>query len=420
MVRIFLNYRRKDDAGHAGRLYDRIKAVLPEGHLFMDVDGSSLLPGDDFAEVIEQQVATCDVLLAVIGPRWLQLLQERATSPVDFVRLEIEAALRQHKRVVPVLVGDARAPEPDDLPMSIRGMLERQVVELRPAKFGVDVAAFVAVLPRFRGEHSSAGAVGREAAPASKPTARRSQRSWGIECGRDAMSRWAIFEVKGVRQRMRYIPAGTFLMGSPESDTEADSSERPQHQVTLSKAYWMAETEVTQALWKEVMGGNPSRFKGASRPVERVSWNDAQDFIQKLNNRVPGLNVRLPTDAEWEYAARAGTTVAALYGELDAIAWCSDDRTYPVGRKQPNTWGLHDMLGNVWEWTEDWYGDHSAVPSIDPSGPNEGVDRVIRGGAWYYGTRICRIAFRGYWFPEERNDYLGFRVARDHDGSDPA
>lgn len=155
MVRIFLNYRRMDDPGHAGRLFDRLKVALADGHLFMDVDGSSIRPGDEFADVIEERVAACDILLAVIGPRWLELLRANAGSQQDFVVLEIEAALRYRKRVVPVFVGDAPQLDPAELPESIRDLSRRQSVELRTARFDVDTNDFLDQLLHLRPEHAA-------------------------------------------------------------------------------------------------------------------------------------------------------------------------------------------------------------------------------------------------------------------------
>jgi len=159
------------------------------------------------------------------------------------------------------------------------------------------------------------------------------------------------------------IPAGTFTMGSPDSDSNAYDHEKPAHQVTISEPFYMGKYEVTQAQWKAVMGENPSRFKGDDHPVENVSWEDVQQFIQKLNAKEGKEACRLPTEAEWEYAARAGTTTIYSFGnnasQLGNYAWYdenSGNTTHPVGDKPPNPWGLYDMHGNVWEWVQDWYG----------------------------------------------------------------
>lgn len=221
-----------------------------------------------------------------------------------------------------------------------------------------------------------------------------------------------VFHVDDVQVRMKYIQPGSFTIGSPQSDKDAFDQEKPQHRVTLTKAYWLGETEVTQALWKAVTGNNPSQFKGAQLPVEFVSWNDAQGFIRTLNTRVPGLNARLPTEAEWEYAARAGTS-EPRYGEMDEVAWCHSDQTHPVGQKQPNPWGLYDMLGNVYEWSSDAFQQYQESPTTDPSN-RVGDSHAYRGGGWYFNARHCRAAIRGFGLPDYgSSNYLGLRLARD-------
>lgn len=203
------------------------------------------------------------------------------------------------------------------------------------------------------------------------------------------------------------------MMGSPKSDKEAYEEEKPQYKVTLSEGFWLAETACTQALWEVVMGNNPSHFKGTQRPLEQVSWDYVLTFLAKLNERVPGLGARLPTEAEWEYAARAGDT-KSRYGELDSIAWYranSKGETHPVAQQQPNAWGLYDILGNVWEWTSDIARGYSPSPVTDPS-HDVGADRVFRGGAWDDGARYCRAAYRGHGLPGSRVYNVGFRLAR--------
>ena len=203
-----------------------------------------------------------------------------------------------------------------------------------------------------------------------------------------------------------WIPAGEFRMGS--TSAEADSDEQPVTQVRISQGFWLGKYEVTQAEWQAVMGSNPSGFSGCGRcPVERVSWEDAQAFTRTLNTQAGRAVYRLPTEAEWEYAARAGTT-GDRYGTVDAIAWYyenSGDRTHPVGGKTPNAWGLHDMLGNAWEWVDDWYGDYPGGVVTDPTGPGSGSGRVNRGCGWSDSARYCRAPFRGLVLPGYRGAY---------------
>ena len=204
-------------------------------------------------------------------------------------------------------------------------------------------------------------------------------------------------------------------MGSTSS--EAGSDERPVTQVRISQAFWIGRHEVTQGQWEAVMGSNPSRFSdcGTDCPVESVSGTDVQAFIARLNEREGGSRYRLPTEAEWEYAARAGTSGDRYSEDLDAIAWHwgnSGGRTRPVGRKTPNAWSLHDMLGNVAEWVQDWYGDYPGGEVTDPTGPRTGSFRVNRGCTW--SSRqvwSCRVPDRGR-TPGDRNAVIGFRLLR--------
>ena len=255
----------------------------------------------------------------------------------------------------------------------------------------------------------SANPLGGGAAPA-----------WACAWGDDRYGVWAAFRVGEAVHRMRWISPGRFVMGSPEGEAGRWEDEGPQHEVVLTRGYWLGETAVTQGLWAAVMGTNPSRFKSETRPVETVSWDDCQGFIARLNERVEGLSVRLPTEAEWEHACRAGTTTATWLGaagreQLDRIAWYrnnSGGETHRVGSKEANPWGLHDMLGNVWEWCADWSGAYSATPAVNPTRPERGTDRVLRGGSWSGDARDVRAAARGALHPVYRFEYFGFRLAR--------
>ena len=279
---------------------------------------------------------------------------------------------------------------------------------------------------------------------------------WASGWGQDEFGIFAEFSLpegggRWVTQRMRWIPAGRFLMGSPEDEPGRDSDEGPQRGVMISKALWIFDTPCTQALWRAVMGDNPSRFVDPDRPVEQVSWDDTNAFIAKLNSAVGGLALRLPTEAEWEYACRAGTTEATYAGPmeilgnrnapvLDEIAWYGgnsgvdfdledgwDSSNWPekqydhqkagtrkVGEKLPNRWGLFDMLGNVWEWCSDWYdaGAYRASASVDPTGPTDGHYRVLRGGGWSDSAQGVRSAYRYHYEPGGRDGNFGFRCAQ--------
>ena len=282
---------------------------------------------------------------------------------------------------------------------------------------------------------------------------------WASNFARDAYGLFADSVLSGVRTRWRWIPPGSFRMGSPEGEAGRFSGEGPQHWVTLTKGFWMMDVPCTQELWQAVMQGkNPRYFKDDQRPVENVSWKDAQKFIQKLNKLAPGPELRLPTEAQWEYACRAGsetalyripgttgelTILGALHGpELDAIAWyggnigvdpkfpnAADSKswsqkqydhshaaTQPVRLKKANMWGLYDMLGNIWEWCADSQRPYNSEPQVDPVGQSVG-SRAIRGGSWGSHARNVRCAYRNQDPPGRQRSTLGFRLVRVQEGS---
>jgi len=274
--------------------------------------------------------------------------------------------------------------------------------------------------------------------------------------GDDPFGLWAEFVLpsidgtQSVIQRMRWIEPGSFQMGSPDDEPGRDDDEGPRHRVKLNAGYWLADTPCTLALWQAVMGENPSYFQTPDRPVEQVSWDKVQEFLRKLENLLPGVKADLPTEAEWEYACRAGTDAALYSGAieilgsnnapaLDPIAWYggnsgvgfdgpngydstgwpekqypdSPSGTHPVGRKQPNAWGLHDMLGNVWEWCGDGFRDYTAEPVEDPVGAvtEERPLRAVRGGSWDSDAGWVRSACRLRFGPGGSVSNLGFRLS---------
>jgi len=209
-----------------------------------------------------------------------------------------------------------------------------------------------------------------------------------------------------VTMKLALIPAGKFMMGE----------EKDQHEVTLSKPFYMGVTQVTQAQYEAVIGTNPSQLKGPTNPVEVVSWDDATGFCKKLSEKARQA-VRLPTEAEWEYACRAGTKTHFCFGDADEglgdYAWYSansEQKTHPVGQKKPNAWGLYDVHGNVWQWCADWYGDYPKGAVTDPQGAASGSQRVLRGGSCYDNPEGCRAACRSRDGPGSRTNNSGFRV----------
>ena len=225
------------------------------------------------------------------------------------------------------------------------------------------------------------------------------------------------FTVNGVSFDMARVEAGTFTMGATSEMQNPWDEEKPAHQVTLTNNYYLGKTEVTQALWKAVMGSNPSNFKGDNKPVECVSWDDCQTFISKLN-AATGKNFRLPTEAEWEFAARGGNSSKHYQysgsNNINDVAWYygnSGNTTHDVASKQPNELGIYDMSGNVWEWCNDWYGDYSSSSQTNPMGPNSGSCRANRGGSWFSSARYCRSSLRSGGAPGLRLNDRGLRLA---------
>jgi sulfatase modifying factor 1 len=229
------------------------------------------------------------------------------------------------------------------------------------------------------------------------------------------------FSIPDINLDMLWCKPGTFQMGSPEDEKNRKENET-QHEVTLTQGFYLGKYEVTQEQWGKVMGTTPSRLKGPSLPVESVSWNDAMKLCEKLTQmekvagRLPeGWVYSLPTEAQWEYACRAGTTTAYFFGDSITPKQANNGnigKTTPVGTYPANAWGFHDMHGNVWEWCSDWYGDYPSGSAIDPVGPSDGSKRVSRGGSWFHNGRFMRSANRGRLTPVTRfNLDLGFRLS---------
>lgn len=248
---------------------------------------------------------------------------------------------------------------------------------------------------------------------------------WAAELDHGTYGLFTDLTLKAVTQRYRWIPPGVFYMGSPLSEKERHDNEN-QHQVTISKGFWLADTVCTQALWKTVVGDNPAFFtENENNPVEQVSWDDVQNFIKKLNILIPGLGAQLPTEAQWEYACRAGTTTPFSFGEniTPELVNYDSNRPYAEGKKggcrertvavkslPANPWGLYEMHGNVWEWCSDWYDDYPTMPVSDPTGSETGSCRVLRGGSWSNHGWRTRSANRGWYAPVNRDNYIGFRI----------
>ncbi|MCB1035991.1 MAG: SUMF1/EgtB/PvdO family nonheme iron enzyme, partial [Acidobacteria bacterium] len=318
-----------------------------------------------------------------------------------------------------------------------------------PGHFNDYLGFRIAQDPGSETKNASAGARGGRTSRLRSPAVEIARPAWASAGGEDRIGRWAAFELGGMIQRFRWIPPGDFWMGSPENEAGRWEDEGPRHRVLLTRGFWLGETPCVQALWEAVMGSNPSRFRSPDRPVEQVSWEDCQEFLSRLEEKGAPLRFRLPTEAEWEFACRAGSETATWRGDLeilgdnnapllDDIAWYGGNSgvgfdleegtdssgwkdkqvpheragSQPVGLKAPNPWGLYDMLGNVWEWCEDTKADYPREHVEDPLSSEEGPFRVFRGGSWDSYARYVRAAYRNGLEPGYRFDYLGFRLAR--------
>jgi formylglycine-generating enzyme required for sulfatase activity len=421
MSRVFISYRRDDSADVTGRIFDKLRSHFEQDLVvFRDVDFIPL--GRDFREVITEAVESCAVLLAVIGPSWVDHRNEdgerRLDDPHDFVRLEIETALKRKIPVVPLLVSRARMPKAAQLPGSLEPLAFRNGLEVRrDPDFHHDmdrlIRALTAMLLKSPSEVENKATQEQLEQEAREKAEKEAKAKDPLNPARTrtAGEKIALKLPGDVPIAFAWCPPGTFQMGS--------NDEKPVRTVKLTKGFYMAVYPITQAQWKAVMGTEPSNFKGADRPVEQVSWTDAVEFCTKLTVKLSGrVQVRLPTEAEWEYACRAGTVTDYYAGSgesaLQAVGWYdanSGKETHPVGQLEANAWNLQDMHGNVWEWCNDWYGEYSSAQTTDPTGPASGSYRVNRGGSWGNSAGRCRSAYRDGYDPTDRGSLLGFRAA---------
>jgi formylglycine-generating enzyme required for sulfatase activity len=437
--RIFICYRRDDTAGHAGRLHDRLAGHFGDGQIFMDVE-DRIEPGEDFMQTIDAAISSCKIMLVLIGRNWLTSrdgAERQINGPGNFVSLEIRAALAFRIRVIPVLLQGVPMPSEKGLPKDISPLARRQAIVLSDQHWKHDVDQFIRTLekslasgrraplaewplaraatgavvgliviviiviymsitaPTFRNDNDNLIPNSNAPRPTPQPgptlpislTANPPSQQFRNEVGMEFI----------------WIPPGSFLMGAENGNNNKATG----HQVTIREGFYMGKYEVTQAQWQAVMENNPSTFKGDDLPVQNVSWDDAQKFISELNAREDGHVYRLPGEAEWEYAARAGTT-ANEPGDLDASAWYIDNSVsaHPVGKKRPNAFGLFDMKGNVWEWCQDLYQRDGSKPGKKDAGL-----RIIRGGAWSEPATFVSLTSRYMVDREKGSRQLGFRVA---------
>jgi formylglycine-generating enzyme required for sulfatase activity len=470
MGKIFISYRRDDSEGEAGRLFDDLVKRFGEASVFMDVTG--IQAGRDFRKVIEESVSTCGVLLAVIGKSWLEVKNEagkrRLDDPLDFVRLETAHALQRDIPVIPVLVHGASMPTPEQLPDDLRDLHFRNCCEVTHARWSSDIEVLVKALrgflepppsvvvpkrpPRRKAVLVAAAAVIAILLIAGVLMLYRKGTATVAPPIQDANKSVPVLTTPFTAEpEMVQIPAGTFAMGSPSTENGRKENEGPLHQVSVP-AFELGKVEVSVEQFQAFVNENPDLLAGAApcstwkghwqadktlswtspgftqsskNPAVCVSWLDAQHYVDWLNKKSPGKTYRLPSESEWEYAARATSTgprywpaeeepchyavTAIVSAECQAFG-----HTMPVGERLENNFHLFDVLGNASEWTEDCYNTaYTGAPTNGEVWKSGNCNlRVVRGGSWMHGLAEVRSAFRTGFAPSFRSDQIGFRVAR--------
>jgi formylglycine-generating enzyme required for sulfatase activity len=454
--KIFLNYRRAGADAWADRLNERLKAQLPGADVFMDIDGNIPL-GLPWAQWLDSQVAACDLMLVLIGRSWDSEFEARsAAGERDFVRVEIEMALARKIPVVPILLADTPVPSVARLPASIHPLLELQATRLRRDSFDADAKALIDGVQRsIRLARGEAVAPARPARATVAPIeSYRAQGRIKVDAKHvhgtpegwflpgKGKTEW--FKDLDAGPEMVVVPAGSFMMGSPESEPEREGwkrgTESPHHKVSIARPFAVGRHSVTRGQFAAFVNNtgyktnaswrNPGFAQEDSHPAVFVSWDDAKAYAAWLMKQ-SGQSYRLLTETEWEYAARAGTTTPFWWGSsiTPSQANYNGNHVYAGGggkgeyRKQtvavesfmPNTWGLFNVHGNVWEWCEDiWHDDYNGAP-VDGSawllGGEQGR-RVVRGGSWDIDPLNLRSASRYGRDAEVRSGSLGFRLSR--------
>ncbi|WP_394809753.1 SUMF1/EgtB/PvdO family nonheme iron enzyme [Nitrosomonas sp.] len=502
MSKIFINYRRKDSAPHAGRLYDRLAGRFGDDHVFMDID--QIEPGEVFDQVIQEKLAAVQVAVVLIGEHWLDIAdangKRRLDHPDDWVRLEISALLERNIRVIPVLVGGATMPKSTQLPECLAPLTGRQAIEITDHRFHADADKLIKALEKIMGVqtpppppkipfaailgvlvtllaafglfHYSPLITQQTGTQLSQPVAPEPEKLVAKQSTVELPSETSASSIKSlviaeqsteikppvkkkpvveqpteekpllieqpaVKQpsepkfpfepEMVRIPPGKFLMGSADYDDE-----KPQHEVTIAYAFEISKYEVTFDEYDAFANATKRQLPSDSgwgrgkRPVINVSFNDAQAYVQWLSNKT-GKQYRLPSEAEWEYSARAGTQTAYWWGNdigrnnavcMDCGSQWDNKQTAPVGSFNLNAFGLYDTAGNVWEWTQDcWHGNYQNAPKDgsawrDISG-GDCSRRVVRGGSWGNYPQNLRSARRSRDGTGAADVILGFRIARD-------
>ena len=396
MSDIFLSYASEDRE----RVRPLVEALTRQGwSVFWD---RNFPGGRTWQELLEEELEAACSLVVV----WSEISVKR-----QWVIEEADAGIRKRLPIFPVLI-DAVLP-----PLEFRS---KETVNLSAWDGDTSAAVFQSLvrnIRKFLGQPARLKPLKPTSQETREPEPPEPQPTAGP---RELEPRGAKDLANSLGMQFVLIPAGTFMMGGGVAE-DGDEDERPQHQVTFSQPFYLQTTPVTQGQWKKLMGENPAFFHecGEGCPVENVSWDDAQEFIKKLNRMEQTDQYRLPTEAQWEYACRAGSTRSFCFGDEEALlgqyAWYADNSQkspHPVGRLKPNAWGLYDMHGNVYEWCQDWYGEYPPGPVTDPRGPSAGKYRVLRGGSWDGEAGDSRSAYRLRLNPGYRYGHEGFRVAR--------
>lgn len=439
-AKVFISYRRKDSRYQANRIYTAFCKAIPSDHVFMDVD--SISPGANFQKILKDWVVQCEVLLALIGPGWIdasdpKTKRRRLDDPSDFVCIEIGEALARDIRVIPVLLDDAQMPDKDQLPDDLKGLVDRQAEFVEFRTFDTDVERLIRNLrlSSFDDRYRTEGRIKVDA-----KIVYGAPEGWFLPG--NGKVEW--FRDHEMGPEMVVVPAGSFMMGSPVTEPHRWRSESPQHQVTIARPFAIGRHAVTRGQFAAFVNDtgyktdpkaswrNPGFPQNDNHPVVCVSQFDADTFVAWLSNQ-SGRDYRLLTEAEWEYAARAGTTTPYWWGSTITPAQANYDgrssgfkflfdigakdkyrgQTVAVGEFAANPWGLYQVHGNVWEWCEDNLHEKYAFAPSDGSAWMQGGDMsVTRGGSWGNAPQDLRSAMRGRYTADSRGYYQGFRVGR--------
>jgi formylglycine-generating enzyme required for sulfatase activity len=363
MLKIFISYRRKDSGYPAQQIYKVLAEYFGSGSVIFDIDKIPL--GTNFLKFLDNEISACDIFLVVIGDYWIDLLKQRLGDQEDIVRIEIQTALEKKIPIVPILVGNASIPCKNDLPPKLSELTYMQAVEVRA---GPDYDAHLKQMIRRLDNLLTGRRFDKETKKQRKQKHKLFLNTYTNKIGMEFV----------------LVPAGSYMMGKGISAEEVVNRyggdvgyfkvEHPQHHVKISHPFYIQTTQVTRYQWKEVLGRKPPptfRYCGDDCPVDWVDWNDAQRFIKKVNSIESTDKYRLPSESEWEYVCRAGTTTEFSFGndsrQLSNYAWFKDNaenKIHPVRTKKPNPWGLYDMHGNVSEWVEDsWHKNFKNAPA---------------------------------------------------------